>query len=387
MVVITPEPAPVKFAEMEHSSMKILISMASVDPRRGGPSTAVRSLAKTLTAQGHSVTVVAHDDKNGPSVAEDTTYEIIRFPLTSALWQFSYEYLKWACQNIQKFDAVLVHSLFLSHSYFVPALARKHGIPYAIRPHGSLNIEDVARKRLQKSLYIAAVEKHNLRHADFLFCTSEREAQEASRFGNLRTKVIPLGVDSSVITSRDTHAVDRNLIAFIGRLTGKKGIEVIIESMPLILTENPDTHVVIAGPDDENLQAGFEGLARQLGVQDSITFPGHVDGEGRNRLLARAGTFVLPSLDENFGIGVAEAMTAGVPVVITRGVSHAAYVEEYNAGLISSRKPSDFASKVLELQRFDDQTYITFSANAQKLVADKYSWTRSASRLVSSFSV
>lgn len=361
--------------------------MASVDPRRGGPSTAVRSLASTLAAQGNSVTVIAHDDKAGTTPSEDLPFELLRFPLTSSTWQFSYDYYKWTRQNIQRFDAVLVHSLFLSHSSFVTALARKHGIPYAIRPHGSLNVEDMARNRLQKYLYLAAIEKRNLHGADFIFCTSAREAEEASRFGNLRTEIIPLGVDASVISDREPVSVDRNLIAFIGRLTGKKGIEVIIESMPLILAGNPDACAVIAGPDDENLRAGFEVRARKLGVDRSIQFPGHLDSRGRNDLLSRAGVFVLPSLDENFGIGVAEAMSAGVPVVITPGVSHASYVEEYSAGLISTRDPDSFASKVIELQGLRDQEYAHMSANARRLVTDKYSWDRSASRLVSSFSV
>jgi glycosyltransferase involved in cell wall biosynthesis len=366
--------------------MKILISMASVDPRRGGPSTAVRSLAATLVSQGHTVTVIAHDDGNGRDDPEDAPYELLRFPLTSRIWQFSYEYLKWVRNNINRYDAVLVHSLFLSHSYFVPGLARKFKIPYAIRPHGSLNIKDMARNRMQKSMYLAAIERRNLLGAAFLFCTSEREAKEAIRYGNFRTEVIPLGVDSSVIADRNEDGVNRDLVAFIGRLTRKKGIEIVIQSMPSILAKNPNARFVVAGPDDENLQDGFEALARRLNVQESVTFPGHLDASGRNELLAQAGVFVLPSLDENFGIGVAEAMTAGVPVVITPGVSHASYVEEYKAGLVSTRDPENFASKVLAVQSADQDSYLDMSANARRLVREKYSWTRSAQRLASSFS-
>lgn len=360
--------------------------MASVDPRRGGPSTAVRSLASTLAGQGHEVTIVAHDDGETNIVDLPSQYEILRFPLTSKIWQFSHQYLRWVARNIKNFDAVLIHSLFLSHSFYVPALARLSGVPYAIRPHGSLNLQDMARGAFKKYLYLHAVEKRNLRNADFLFCTSEREADEARRFGDLKCHVIPLGVDAGVISSRDSNKVERNLIAFIGRLTGKKGIEVIVKSLPIIREQNPAARVIIAGPDDEGLKAGFLELAGQLGVSDMLTFPGHLNESGRNELLSKAGVFVLPSVDENFGIGVAEAMQAGVPVVITPGVSHASYVLEYGAGLVTSRAPEDFAAGVLSVLGADESRYERMSSGAQMIVREKYSWSKSAESLVQSFS-
>lgn len=363
-----------------------MICMASVDPRRGGPSTAVRSLAATLAAQGHDVTITAHDDKSArPAVQGSPDYELITFPLTTRVWQLSFEYVLWARKNVYRFDAILIHSLFLSHSFVLGALARKNGIPYSIRPHGSLNVEDMARNYWQKMLYMSLIEKRNLKGAKFLFCTSQREAVEAARFGPYRTEVIPLGVDSTIATTKNPGSVERNLIAFIGRLTGKKGIEVIIKGLPYILKANPLAHVIIGGPDDEGLQAGFEQLALTCGVTEAITFAGHLDIDARNALLARAGVFVLPSLDENFGIGVAEAMAAGVPVVITKGVSHAEYVSEYEAGVISTRAPEDFAARVVEVLDLDEKAFNIMSSNAQRLVRDKYSWDRSARQLTQAF--
>lgn len=366
--------------------MKILICMASVDPRRGGPSTAVRSLASNLAEQGHRVTITAHNDELSYSEYEEhDNYQVVKFPLTFRTWQLSLKYYFWIRRNVRNYDAVLVHSLFLSHSYFVAKFARKFHIPYSVRPHGSLNVEDMANNLPQKRLYMAVIERRNLRNAKFLFCTSQREADEARRFGKFRTEVIPLGVDASVIRDRDPGEVDRNLVAFIGRLTRKKGVEKIIESMPHLLKTNPSARVVIAGPDDEGLQTGFQELAAKHGVENSLSFTGHLDSNGRNELLSKAGVFVLPSLDENFGIGVAEAMAAGVPVVITPGVSHAAYVSEYNAGVVSSREPADFALKVSQILDLDEGKFAEMSANAQRLVSDHYSWQRSTERLVDSF--
>ncbi|WP_230119982.1 glycosyltransferase [Arthrobacter sp. Bi83] len=359
--------------------------MASVDPRMGGPSTAVRALASALTDQGHAVTIVAHDDKSH-AVQDDTLpYEILRFPLTMRVWQFSAAYLSWVRKNISRYDAVLVHSLFLSHSFFVPLLARKTKVPYAIRPHGSLNIADMANNLPLKKVYLRAIEQRNLRSARFVFCTSQREADEAVRFGDFRTEVIPLGVDDSIRSGRDLALVDRNLIAFIGRLTRKKGVDIVVRSLPDILKVHPNAKIIVAGPDDEGLLDGFRQLASSLGVIDSISFPGHYGETARNELLAKAGVFILPSLDENFGIGVAEAMAAGVPVAITPGVSHAAYVPQYGAGIVSSRNPEVFATDVSRIIGLDQDAYSSMSHGAERLVQENYSWKRSAAQLVECF--
>lgn len=368
--------------------MNILICMASVDPKRGGPSTAVRSMASALAEQGHKVTIIAHDDRS-PAADEDRSldYELLTFPLTTRLWQFSLKYVLWAKKNLGRYDAVLIHSLFLSHSFFLGALARKCGVPYSIRPHGSLNIADMTKNNLQKIMYMWMIEKNNLKNASFLFCTSQREATEAVRFGNFRTEVIPLGVDSTITRDRDAMSIERDLIVFIGRLTSKKGIEIIIRGLPQILKNHPSAQVVIGGPDDEGLKSGFEKLAIECGVAKAISYPGHLDHDARNRLLERAGVFVLPSRDENFGIGVAEAMAAGVPVVITEGVSHAGYVLEYGAGTLSSRDPEDFARRVSEVLSLDAESFSLMSASAQRLVQEKYSWRRSARQLVEAFTL
>ena len=98
------------------------------------------------------------------------------------------------------------------------------------------------------------------------------------------------------------------------------------------------------GPDDEGIGSRMQREVERLGLEDRVSFPGMVVGAEKAKLLAEFDVFVLPSADESFGIAVAEAMAAGVPVLITEHVALAADVEGAGAGLIAPRTDEGFAT-------------------------------------------
>ena len=77
--------------------------------------------------------------------------------------------------------------------------------------------------------------------------------------------------------------------------------------------------LVIAGPDEQGTLKALKAQVARLGLEESVVFPGPVYGQEKMQLLQAADVFVLPSRSENFGMGVAEALACGVPVVCTKG--------------------------------------------------------------------
>lgn len=365
--------------------MRILQCMASIDPRKGGPSSASRALSAALAAQGHTVTLVAHNDGRGVGRVERLDgYEVRTFPLTFRRWQFSFRYLAWVRQNLRSYDAVLITSLFLGHSFFVPRIARKSGVPFAIRPHGSLNEADLARRGGLKRLYIRLIELQSLKDARFVFCTSEAEARQARAFARLRCVVIPLGVSLPSLDSGHQKRT-RDQVLFLGRLTRKKGVDILIAAVAHIRSLGVSVHLEIAGPDDEGLAALYRQEATRLGIAKSVQFTGFANPSRRAAALARSGVFVLPSADENFGIAVAEALAAGLPVVVTPGVSHAAMVQASRVGVVCERTPLEVAAAILTVMRLPEIEYDAMCVRAADVARTSFDWDRTALSLVSAY--
>jgi glycosyltransferase involved in cell wall biosynthesis len=356
--------------------MKFLLCMASIDPRKGGPSTAIREIANALESLGHNVTILAHDDGEATAGIDGN---VIRFPLSSAVWQYSGDYRRWYKEHVSEYDFVLITSIFLAHTYFCSREAKRAGVPYAIRPHGSLNREDIKIGRWKKLAYLRLLERKSLDNADFVFCTSHAEATQAKQIADVNAKVIPLGVNvNDHAVDRSDAKIDRTCHVFIGRYTRKKGIDVLIRAVALSRAQGVPITAVIAGPDDDGLREDYESLAKQAGVADSILFEGFAGLERKKALFESACSFVLPSLDENFGIGVAEAMATCLPVIITPGVSHAELVSEYKAGLVTSRTPESVCAAIQELSKLNEHDYREMSLSAARLVREQYSWTKTA---------
>lgn len=367
--------------------MRLLQCMASIAPARGGPSTVVRELSRALADRQVSVTVAAHDDAGQVTLDElghtfDARVDLRLFRLTTGTWQYSHDYVSWLRYMIRDYDFVLIHSMFLSHTAIAARVAAKASVPYAVRPHGSLTENDLRSKRLRKKLYLNAVDGKSLRHAEFLFCTSEQEAAACRRHGFANTATIPLGVGEELFRPIPPSQRHRRTMLFLGRIAEKKGIDIIVRSLAEPSARQAGLRAHIVGPDDHGLRQTFADLAVELGVQEAVTFSNFVGGEAKNDLLRNAGMFVLPSRDENFGVAVAEALATGLPAVVSPGVSHAPAIRRARAGHVVLRCPRELAQAAVSIATLPGSEYVTMSIRAQEMASERYRWSSAASRLI-----
>ena len=132
--------------------------------------------------------------------------------------------------------------------------------------------------------------------------------------------VIPNGVEigrflDETPASRESLGMPLNgpLVLAAGRLEPQKGLDLLLAALPAVLAAEPDTRVLILGEGPD--RAALEQQARELGVREHVTLPGHRSDVGR--WLKAADIFVLPSRWEGMPNVVLEAMAAGVPVIAT----------------------------------------------------------------------
>jgi len=329
--------------------------------RYGGPIYSVHRLCKGLAEAGHDVHVFT-TNVDGPNDSpvplghptDRDGVQVSYFP--SKLFRRLYwspSMARALAREIDGFDLVHLHSVFLWPTWAAARASRRAGVPYLLSPRGML-VKDLieAKSRLLKSAWISLVERRNVEAAAAIHVTSDIEAHDLEAFEFKLPEVIkvPNGVDppaplQASETSRDLASVltkDR-LILSLGRITWKKGLDRLIESMRHV----PDAHLAIVGNDDEGLVAKLARQVRDHGLTERVTFvPRSVDEADKGALFAAAAVFVLPSLSENFANVVLEAMIHGCPVIVSRQVGAGEYAVVAGAGLTFDGTPEDLAAKI-----------------------------------------
>jgi glycosyltransferase involved in cell wall biosynthesis len=294
----------------------------------------------------------------------------------------------WLWTNAASFDVVHIHALFSFSSVAAALLCSRRGVPYVVRPLGTLSQYGLTRRRqLLKRISLALLEGRVLDGASAVHFTSEREAEEARAALRrpLKSFVIPLGLDElaeSRPERRPSAAAEASgqTILFMSRLDPKKNVEALLEAIALIAAVCPGIRLIIAGQGTPSYERSLHERARMLGLDDKVEWLGHVEGSAKTSALGRGDIFALPSLSENFGIAVAEAMQAGLPCVVGRGVALAGSIETAGAGIAVDPAPQSIALALETLIRKPSERK-RMGENARRLAQAEFSAEIMARRL------
>ncbi|MBD2106263.1 MULTISPECIES: hormogonium polysaccharide biosynthesis glycosyltransferase HpsP [unclassified Nodosilinea] len=323
--------------------MRILQIVPSISLIYGGPSQMVRGFAQGLAAAGAEVTILttnANGDSGQSPLAvplgvpvQEENYTVRYFACSPwRRYKFSAGLLAWLYQHAHEFDLVHIHALFSPLSTAAATVARDRGLPYVLRPLGTLDPADLQKKKRLKQIYGRLFEAPNIGGAAALHFTSPIEAEVSYRFGaSTQDWVIPLGVQPPKALPVDERQQilaqlgiphNRPLLLYLSRLDPKKGLDLLLPALEQLTAQGVEFHLVLAGgnPQDPAYEQAIGDRLRATSLGDRTALTGFVTGNTKAALLQAADLFVLPSYYENFGIAVAEAMAAGVPVVVSKGV-------------------------------------------------------------------
>jgi len=365
--------------------LSILHVVASLAPRYGGPAK-VAELCEALAQRGNRVEI-ATTNIDGPfdldvpiGVAVEqrgcaVTHFQVRRPRTPAM---APGLVPWLRKRVRDFDVLHVHGLYLFPTLASTFVARRSQVPYVHQPHGALTAYHRAHHPARKALYEALFERRNLRCAAAVRYDSQRERDEALARNFPRGVVIPPGAPTPPPGPREERVPGR--IVFLGRLSAKKGVDVLLEALPLVIRAAPTAHLVVAGPDDEGVGEQLRERARALGVAERLTLVGLVDGQQKVDLLRTASVLAAPSIAESFGATVTEAMAVETPVVVTHGIPIHEQIDRQSAGLVVDRTPRALAAGIERILG-DETLAASLGENGRLLVESEYSWAEVARRV------
>jgi glycosyltransferase involved in cell wall biosynthesis len=251
--------------------------------------------------------------------------------------------------------------------------AREAGVPYVVRPMGSLDSWGVSRRRpWLKRASLRWVEGPVLRGAAAVHFTSADEARQAEGLGiAMRPQIVPLGVTVTLDAPPARAAGTRPRLLYLSRLDPKKNLEGLFGALAFLRKEGTTLPLTIAGDGHIHYLNSLRTSAQACGITDQLTWLGRVDGQAKERALAQADAFVLPSFAENFGIAAAEALAAALPCVLGAGVALAKDVGPAGAGVVVGTTPTDIAAGLRLI--IDPRARDTMAHNALRLAREQLS--------------
>ncbi|WP_430298469.1 glycosyltransferase [Sinomonas sp. B1-1] len=362
--------------------MKILhiVTHISSDGAFGGPSTVALGQAEALAALGHEVTVYAAAPSAEAADGSRDGFRLRTFPerRLGSKSGFAFVYapsmLIALAKNLRNVDVVHLH---LARDLVVmPAawLVLRSRARYVVQPHGML---DRSSKKLAFVLDLLATKPVLRKAFRVLVLTREEAADVAEVESSVRLKKIANGIKGAA--QLPAHGRENNVV-FLARLHPRKRPLAFVEMASLLAPSLPQTNFIIAGP-DEGEGAKVREAIQAANMGDRLRWIGPVPKDATEELLATAGAFVLPAVNEVFPMTILESIRVGTPVVTTDSLGIAEECVRYGAAAITTGSPIALADAVLQIMQDPDyreqlvrggynymREHLDISAVAQELV-------------------
>jgi glycosyltransferase involved in cell wall biosynthesis len=213
-------------------------------------------------------------------------------------------------------------------------------VPVVVSVHGG-DVLSLA----ERSPAGAAAVRAGLEHARLVLANSAGMALRARELGAPRARVVHLGTDLPPATADRDGA----RLATVAHLVPRKRHSDVLRALWLLRDSHPDLCWDVVGDGPE--RGALERLAGELGLDGQVRFHGQLPPSAARSLAQAAGVFVLPSVDEAFGVAYVEAMAGAVPAIGCRGEPGPEEIAEAGGGirLVPPADPEALADEIRAL--------------------------------------
>lgn len=252
--------------------------------------------------------------------------------------------------NEIKPEFVIFHSLYglsdVRYSWYL----NKNKIPYFVEPHGGTSIENAKKNWFKKKVANYLYANRFIRKAVGLIYLNKKE-QEECVFNKIRR--------DSVIIPNGTHIHQHQKCVSTGgkvRFIFLARIDIIQKGLDLLFPAI-EAFNCCSGMKDK-VEFHFYGKARNpqyaqvfeqyiSEASDNVFFHGPVIGEDKDKAFQDADIFILPSRYEGMPMAVLEALSFGLPCILSRQTNVADIIKQYNCGWITNTTVEDIRSSIL----------------------------------------
>ena len=352
--------------------MKIAMLISTPFPPEEGIGHYTYNLSKKLIESGHEVTVITRGGISGIENLNFRGIEVFKprfLPLYPFHVQLNGYFVEKFFKNLDKeFDLIHIHSPLS------PVMNTE--IPIVNTIHTSL-IEDIKHFQVSnlKSIGIKLtthlsgypMTQKLINNSKYTTTVSSSVASELKEYYNIKNPiVVGNGVnENSFYPSKEKRD---DYILYVGRLDYRKGILDLIEASKLV-----DNKIVIVG--EGPLRPYIEKFIKKNDVKN-VKLIGHISGENLVNLYQNASMFVFPSHYEGLPTVVLEAMSCGLPVIVSDIPAHKYFIKDRKNGIFTQRgSPEDIAKKINVLN--ENKILVKeLGKNARKTIEKKFTWDK-----------
>lgn len=357
--------------------MRILVVSHEFPPIGGGGANACYYLTKGFCKQGHRVTVITANYRGLPERETTDGVEIIRVSSKRAYQEHCsftemLSFLAKAWPTAQK--VVRQKHYDICQVFFgIPngpigyLLKKRYHIPYIIRfGGGDIPGAQVRFDKVYKLL--APCIRLIWSSADRMIANSEGLRQRAYHFYDKKEiRVITNGVDTNYYLPQESTSDKINLL-FVSRLIEGKGLQFLLPQMKKIIQDcNTGVHLTVVG--DGPYRSTLEEVVRKENVGQYVSFEGHKNRKQVVAYYQNADIFLLPSEQEGMPNVVLEAMSCGLPIVMTPCEGSTELIQ--GNGVVVPKE--QFAQEIIKLCN-NRELRISMGNESRRMAVEQFSW-------------
>jgi glycosyltransferase involved in cell wall biosynthesis len=275
------------------------------------------------------------------------------------------------------FDVLHAHCLAPTGHAAARWVRRRGGPAFVVSAHGPDMINVPANSSIGRRACVAAMAK-----ADLVVANSTWAARRCEAIARrpLPVRVVYLGADMPPAAHGSNGAVR---MVTVGHLVARKRHQVVLRALAALDPARRPEYLVIG---DGPCRPGLERLASELGVADRVRFAGQLPNPEAVARVAACDLFVMPGVEEPFGVAFVEAMAAGLPAIGSRGEGGPEDIAAAGEGmvLVAPDDPGALA-EVIERLSSDLVELRRLGAAARQTVAANFTWARCGAETVAAY--
>lgn len=270
-------------------------------------------------------------------------------------------------------DLVVFHECYRPAYLKIAKNLKRNSVPYVVIPHGELGEDAQKKKHLKKLAANILLFNSFANKAAAIICLSNNEL-ENTHFGK-RKVLITNGVNIPE-KRKEQFSSEGTKIIYIGRLDAfHKGLDLMIEAVSLVKEKMISNNVSldIYGPDLNGRYAHVQELINAAHVEGLVELHHEVSGQYKEQLLLESDVFMQTSRFEGMPLGILEALSYGLPCLVTNGTNLSHEISYNQAGWAGGSSATDISNTILKVIKEKD-VFSEYGKNGREYVRKNYSW-------------